>query len=188
MDTLTPIGITRNSMSLKPAKGDYNLKYAIYVSVLYSIGQVFTGMLSLPLAPISSAVSKAYGLTDAEINLSTSLFSIGSLFTGIPANKLIVSLGIRNSANLGVILMFVGMLTKLAVPAHVYFIHLGQFIAGCGAPIFLNGITNFGHHWFKGSTVCYFNYLLEDDCSEHTRSVKPNRIPLWFCISNSLRS
>ena len=114
-------------------------------------------MLSLPLAPIPVAVRKVYGLSDSEINLATSLFSIGTLVTGFPAEKLILAIGLRNSSLVGAGLMFLGMAFKLLINVNVYSVHVGTFLAGCGAPLFQNSIAYFGAMWFEGNAVRIIN-------------------------------
>ena len=93
-------------------------------------------MLSFPLAPIPDVIRKVYGLSYSEINLATSLFSIGTLVTGFPAEKLILMIGLRKASMFGAGLMFIGMSTKLLINVNVYSVHIGTFLAGCGAPLF----------------------------------------------------
>ena len=108
--------------------------YRLWVCFVYAIAQVFTGFLSSPLAPIADAASKAYNINISTVNLATSLFSFACLITGIPANILIIKLGLRKSKILANLIFVAGSILKLFVNKNIYFVLAGQLLAGLGTP------------------------------------------------------
>jgi fucose permease len=86
---------------------------------------IWTGFLTSPLAPLADAVSDAYNINISTINLSSSLFSFACLITGIPANFLIIKLGVRNTTIIANLLFVAGNVLKLFVNENIYFVHAG---------------------------------------------------------------
>lgn len=120
-----------------------NKCYRFWVCIIYGITQIFTGFFTSPFSPYASTASDVYGMTIATINLATSLFSFASLITGIPANVIIIKLGVRKTVNLANLLFLVGNVLKMGVNKNVYFVHVGQLIGGLGSPFVQNSVAMF---------------------------------------------
>jgi len=87
------------------------------------------------------------------------------MFTGLPANFLILKFGMRKTQILALIFFSIGNFLKIFVNEYVYFVHIGQFVAGLGCPFVQNNIAFFANHWFKGEAVNFlkkFNFSFKN--------------------------
>ena len=121
--------------------------------LIYGITNFSIGFMSAPLAPIAKSIKRAYGRSLDQINLASSIFSFAGLLTGFLANYMIHKCGIRKTTILATFLYSVGMALKLGIGYNFYLVHLGEVIAGMGAPFVQNGIGNFAEHWFDEKSV-----------------------------------
>jgi MFS family permease len=118
-----------------PAMSGMRKAYRVYVCIIYGIALVFTGFFTAPFSPYASTATKVYGMSISTINLATSLFSFACLVAGLPANVIIIKLGLRKTKLLANLLFLVGNCLKILVNKNVYFVHVGNFLAGLGGPM-----------------------------------------------------
>lgn len=164
-------------------------KYRLWVSFVNAIALVLTGFFTAPFTPYADTATKVYGMSVSTINLATSLFSFASLFTGIPANVIIIKLGLRKTKILANLLFTLGNALKLLVNTNVYFVHAGQLIAGLGAPFIQNAIAMFAEEWYQGEGVSKpgptknSNLFLERNLHFCDESHEPNWNHWFFHLS-----
>ena len=141
------------------------------------------------MAPIADAASKAYNINISTVNLSTSLFSFACLFTGIPANVLIIKFGLRKTKILANLVFVLGSALKLLVNRNIYYVHAGQLLAGLGAPFVQNSIAIFSEEWFEGEGVSELvlrlnvegDLHLNNEPHESNRNYRLLHLPFLFC-------
>lgn len=176
----------------------------LFMVIIFAFANYLIGFMGAPIAPMAKSVKRVYGQSLDKITLASSIFSFAGLFTGFSANFLIHKFGIRWATILAVFLYLVGMCVKLGMNQYFYSVHIGEIIAGLGAPFVQNGIGNFANHWYKGKAVkiefflenflifFFFNkkinfFLIERDmyicvkCDEPFRSDDKFCIPFYIC-------
>lgn len=122
-------------------------------TIIYALILIMTGLVTSPITPIAKTSTKVFDKSLTLVNLTTSIYSFAGLFMGLPANMLIPKIGVRNSTLIATLLFLIGMFIRTLFNKNFLFIHLGQVIAGFGAPFVGNGIAGFANNWYTGSSV-----------------------------------
>lgn len=128
---------------------------AIFMAILFLIG-----VYSVPLAGVSDTaqsvglyLTQAYDQSFNSVNLTFSLFLIATLVLGIPSNYIIARVGVRGGLIICVMLLTVGTCMRVMLNQSFYWMQVGQFIAGMGAPLAQNGIFFYCHNTFSKKDV-----------------------------------
>lgn len=129
--------------------------------IIFGLANFFIGFMGSPVAPFASTAKRVYGVSLDQITLSSSVFSFAGLVTGFSANYVIHKFGMRNATILSSFLALGGMVLKMGINDVSFFsVHLGEVLAGLGAPFIQNGIAHFANHWFQGKSVISIFFFL----------------------------
>lgn len=105
-------------------------------------------LLWITFAPITSAATSYYGVSDLSIGLLSMIFMIVYIFVSIPASWAIDTYGIRVAVGVGAALTGIfGLLRGIAAPNYVWVL-IAQIGIAIGQPLILNAVTTVAARWF----------------------------------------
>jgi MFS family permease len=127
-------------------------------------------LLWITFAPITSAATVYYQVTDLQIGILSMCFMIVYIFVSIPASWIIDTYGIRVGVGIGAVLTGVFGLLRGLVTTDYNLLLLAQIGIAIGQPFLLNAITKLAARWFPidqratasglGSLASYVGILL----------------------------
>ena len=88
------------------------------------------------------------------------MYLISSLLLGIPANFIIVRIGIRKACITSCVMILIGSVVRVALNKHFIVAPIGQLVAGLGAPLTINSIYIFCEQSFDPTQVGLVTALL----------------------------
>lgn len=105
-------------------------------------------LLWITFAPITSAATKYYGVSDLRIGILSMCFMIVYIVVSIPASWIIDKYGIRIGVGIGAVFTGVfGLVRGFAGPDYTLLL-LAQIGIAVGQPFILNAITKLAARWF----------------------------------------
>lgn len=109
--------------------------YRYVIISLYIIVAMVNGMANNPLTPVSETTEKTYQVATDKIALTTTVCQISQITMSLPAIKIASSCGVRASMTLGVLLVTLGFIIRTLINSSLYYVILGQVVAGAGGPL-----------------------------------------------------
>lgn len=125
---------------------EYGYKYVVVLCYFFIA-------LSSPLYPYSfspfiSKVKDLYEVDSLFMNFTSSISTAVSLLFAMFTNYLMDNHGMHISLSLTAIALVIGTSIKLLLPYSIWFIVLGNGIAGIGRNVILNGAPKTANRWF----------------------------------------
>lgn len=149
------------AVNMGDAKADPNFEkqvkrgFRVLMVIIYCLVSVCYGIFGSAMTAYSKTASEVYKVNLDVINLTSSVWSVAGIISGIPANYLIGVLGIRKSLIVATVFYMIGMVVKNFINYNIYLVHVGQFIAGMGGPFCTYATANFAAHWYTGPMVIF---------------------------------
>ena len=114
-------------------------KSSLLPTIAYFICFISVPVFINPMAAIESTLNKLFGIRATDITLVFSIWEISSVIFGVPANWMLLELGVRNSVLIGMSLIFIGMFFRLYLDSSFTYFYVGSFFGGAGLP-FVNNV------------------------------------------------
>lgn len=122
---------------------------------------LFTGLVHMQIAGISDSFKRAYNVDARYVNMCISSFLLGLVIFGLPANFWIHKLGFKWCFTLTMFLQALGAFIRLFINEWGYFLHVGFFLSGVGAPFSMNSTYFFCNKYFPKSVALLLVSVLE---------------------------
>ena len=115
---------------------------------VYMLVVAINQLLWITFAPITSAATNYYGVSDLWIGILSMSFMVVYIVVSIPASWIIDTYGIRIGVGIGVVLTAVFGMMRGMVTQNYDLLLLSQIGIAIGQPFLLNAITKFAARWF----------------------------------------
>jgi MFS family permease len=145
-------------------------RYRWVVLLVFMLSVAVNQLLWITFAPITSAATAFYQVSDLSIGLLSMSFMIVYIFLSIPASWVIDTYGIRTAVGLGTVLTGGFGLVRGLTAASYSMVLVSQIGIAIGQPFILNSVTKVAARWFPmeeratasgfGSLAIYVGILL----------------------------
>ncbi len=123
-------------------------RYRWIVLIVFMFVVAINQLLWITFAPITSAATVYYGVSNLSIGLLSMIFMIVYVFVSIPASWVIDTYGIRIAVGIGAVLTGVFGLLRGILADNFTFVLIAQIGIAIGQPFILNAMTTVAARWF----------------------------------------
>jgi MFS family permease len=124
----------------------YGYRWIVLVAFMFIVA--ITQLLWITFAPITSAATQLYHVSDLSIGLLSMSFMIVYIIVSIPASWIIDTYGIRVGVGIGAVLTAVFGLLRGVWASNYTLVLIAQIGIGIGQPFVLNSVTTVAARWF----------------------------------------
>ena len=118
------------------------------VVLVYFLIALSSPLYPYSFSPFTSKVKDLYDVDSLFMNFTSSVSTVVSLTFAMFTNWLMDNHGMHISLAITAIALVIGTLVKLLIGYSVWFIVLGNAIAGIGRNVILNGAPKTANRWF----------------------------------------
>ena len=146
----------------------YGIRWMMLIVYMFMVA--VNQLLWITFAPITSAATKYYGVSDLRIGILSMCFMIVYIIVSIPASWIIDRFGIRIGVGIGAVFTGVFGLVRGFAGTDYNLLLMAQIGIAIGQPFILNAITKLAARWFPmeerataaglGTLAMYFGILL----------------------------
>jgi MFS family permease len=123
--------------------------YRFVIVAIFVFSSMLAGMAFNPLTPIASTAILIFKIGGDTIGLTTSICQVATVVLSLPAVAFAGKFGPKFSAIIGTLLISIGFSLRILINESIFFVLIGQVLAGFGGP-FINNIQSIViNQWFN---------------------------------------
>ena len=123
--------------------------YKWVILFLYLLSDLIPSLLVTTTTPIAPQICSIYKITPSLANLTNLVFLISAAISTVVVSKYLDEKGVSFGIKLGAFICIIGSWIRLLVDYNFYFLILGNFIIGLGAPFIINSRSKIAANWFS---------------------------------------
>lgn len=124
----------------------YNYRWVVLTAYMFIVA--VNQLLWITFAPITSASTQYYHVSDMQIGMLSMCFMLVYLVVSVPASWIIDTYGIRIGIGLGAVLTGLFGLLRIFAGNNYNFLLVSQIGIAIGQPFLLNALTGIAARWF----------------------------------------
>lgn len=123
--------------------------YRFVIVAIFVFSSMLAGMAFNPLTPIANTAILIFKIGGDTIGLTTSICQVATVVLSLPAVAFAGKFGPKFSAIIGTLLISIGFSLRILINESIFFVLIGQVLAGFGGP-FINNIQSIViNQWFN---------------------------------------